>query len=218
MEARIEPQKLGIRAQPPALILIYRNSDGRERQRTMPIRFLNKYGTVEKVLKELKERHKETFGKDSHYQSLVIVWLDLCNDKDWQVFGACGFDVSIGVKTLVAQRFLTCAFIEIPLYMTSRSRSENGEDAEDFTGIQKGRSIDEAVSNISKDYDLDPNQDLNKLNDEQLNRKKKIMDNTFQKNQLKPGDPGYEYDKQVDFDTAEKVEAGWDSFEEDFWS
>lgn len=45
-----------------------------------------------------------------------------------------------------------------------------------------------------------------------------IMDNTFQKNQLKPGDPGYEYDKQVDFDTAEKVEAGWDSSEEDFWS
>lgn len=44
------------------------------------------------------------------------------------------------------------------------------------------------------------------------------MDNTFQKNQLKPGDPGYEYDKQVDFDTAEKVEAGWDSSEEDFWS
>lgn len=39
---------------------------------------------------------------------------------------------------------------------------------------QKGRSIDEAVSNISKDYDLDPNQDLNKLNDEQLNRKKKV--------------------------------------------
>lgn len=63
MEARIEPQKLGIRAQPPALILIYRNSDGRERQRTMPIRFLNKYGTVEKVLKELKERHKEHLEK-----------------------------------------------------------------------------------------------------------------------------------------------------------
>ncbi|XP_063597253.1 centrosomal protein of 19 kDa-like [Penaeus indicus] len=83
---------------------------------------------------------------------------------------------------------------------------------------QKGRSIDEAVSNISKDYDLDPNQDLNKLNDETAEQKEQIMDDTFQKNQLKPGDPGYEYDKQVDFDTAEKLEAGWDSSEEDFWS
>lgn len=63
MESGIEPKRLGIRAQPPALILIYRNADGRERQRTMPIRFLNKFGPVEKVLKELKERHKEHLEK-----------------------------------------------------------------------------------------------------------------------------------------------------------
>ncbi|XP_042858988.1 centrosomal protein of 19 kDa-like [Penaeus japonicus] len=162
MESGIEPKRLGIRAQPPALILIYRNADGRERQRTMPVRFLNKFGPVEKVLKELKERHKEHLEK---------------------------------VPDLRMEKML-------------RILQES----------QKGRSVDEAVSNIGRDYDLDPNQDLNKLNDEQLNRKKKIMDSTFQKNQLKPGDQGYEYDKQVDFDNVEKVEAGWDSSEEDFWS
>lgn len=84
--------------------------------------------------------------------------------------------------------------------------------------VQKGRTIEEAATNINKDYCVDPNQDLNKLDDEQLAKKKKVMSSSFEKNQLKPGDPGYEYDKQVEFDTSEKVEAGWDSPDDDFWS
>lgn len=39
---------------------------------------------------------------------------------------------------------------------------------------QKGRTLDEAVTTISKEYFVDPDQDLNKLDDEQLARKKKV--------------------------------------------
>ena len=40
---------------------------------------------------------------------------------------------------------------------------------------------------------------LNKLSDTQLAAHKKAMDKDFNKNQLKPGDSGFVYDKVVDF-------------------
>lgn len=38
----------------------------------------------------------------------------------------------------------------------------------------KGRTVDEAVTIISQEYNIDPNQDLNKLSDEQLAKKKEV--------------------------------------------
>lgn len=61
----MEPLKLGVRTQPPALTLVYRSNRGKERYRVMPIRFLNKFGSVENVLKEMKDRHKEFLDKVS---------------------------------------------------------------------------------------------------------------------------------------------------------
>ncbi|XP_045618915.1 centrosomal protein of 19 kDa-like [Procambarus clarkii] len=162
MESQVVPLKLGVRTQPPALTLIYQGGAGKERQRVMPIRFLNKFGSVDTVLKELKQRHKD------HLEKVPNVRLEKM------------------VRILQE--------------------------------VQKGRTVEEAVANLTKEYSVDPNQDLNKLDDEQLAKKKKVMNSSFEKNQLKPGDPGYEYDRQVEFDTSDKVEAGWDSPDEDFWS
>ncbi|XP_076052942.1 centrosomal protein of 19 kDa-like [Oratosquilla oratoria] len=83
--------------------------------------------------------------------------------------------------------------------------------------LQKGHDINEAISTVGEEFSIDPNQDLNKLTDEALNVKKKVMESSFTKNQLKPGDENYEYDKQVEYDTSEKVEAGWDSSNEGDW-
>ena len=41
--------------------------------------------------------------------------------------------------------------------------------------------------------------DLNKLSDAELNRHKAAMDKDYQKNFIKAGDPGFEYDKRVDY-------------------
>lgn len=166
MEEELTPLKLGVLTQPPALTLVYRNTTGKERQRTMPIRFLNKFGSVDTVLKELRKRHNKHLEK---------------------------------VSEMKVEKMLRI-----------------------LQEVQKGHTIDEAVSTISKQYDIDPNQDLNKVGEEELAKKKKIMENTFEKHQLKPGDPGYQYDKQVDFNSESKMEAGWDSPEgsqdDDFWS
>lgn len=61
----VNPLKLGIRVHPPAVTLVYQNAADQERYRVMPVRFLNKFGSVENVLKELKEKHKEYLDKVS---------------------------------------------------------------------------------------------------------------------------------------------------------
>ena len=54
-------------------------------------------------------------------------------------------------------------------------------------------------------------EDLNKVSDEYLAKKKEEMNLLFETNCLKPGDVGYIYDKEVDFDNEPKMESGWDS-------
>lgn len=86
----------------------------------------------------------------------------------------------------------------------------------------KGTELFDAVQIVNKEFTLDSDEDLNKLGDDVLQRKKEIMDQTFNKNRIKPEDPEFVYDKQVDFDKNinEKVESGWDAEESDdlFWN
>jgi centrosomal protein CEP19 len=86
----------------------------------------------------------------------------------------------------------------------------------------KGTELFDTVQIVNKEFTLGSDEDLNKLGDDVLRRKKEIMDQTFNKNRIKPGDPEFVYDKQVDFDknVNEKVESGWDAEESDdlFWN
>ena len=54
--------------------------------------------------------------------------------------------------------------------------------------------------------------DLNRLSDEELKAHKAAMEVKFQQNTVKKGDPGFMYDKRVDFkyNAAEAVEDSWD--------
>lgn len=59
----------------------------------------------------------------------------------------------------------------------------------------------------------DHDEDLNKLDNYELDKRKADMDKDFEKNRLRPGDDGFVYDKEVDF-TAGKMESGWDDEDE----
>lgn len=65
---------------------------------------------------------------------------------------------------------------------------EADEDWGDDWGSQKSDKLD------NFDY---KNQNLNKLDDRTLAKHKANMEKGFEKNQLKPGDDGFEYDKRV---------------------
>ncbi|EFJ50604.1 hypothetical protein VOLCADRAFT_103821 [Volvox carteri f. nagariensis] len=56
--------------------------------------------------------------------------------------------------------------------------------------------------------------DLNKVTEVELRLAKQAMESDFKKNQLKPGDPGYVYDKQEDFGPPTEIN-DWDDSEDD---
>ena len=41
--------------------------------------------------------------------------------------------------------------------------------------VERGRSLDEATTTVGREYSVDPEQDLNKLDDATLDKKKKVM-------------------------------------------
>ena len=47
------------------------------------------------------------------------------------------------------------------------------------------------------DHNVDGEEDLNKLDDEELRKKKLAMEETFDRNKILPGHPDYVYDKEV---------------------
>ena len=55
----------------------------------------------------------------------------------------------------------------------------------------------------------DKDEDLNKLDDYELDRRKAEMDKEFEKNRIRPGDEDFVYDKEVEFNDV-KIESGWD--------
>ncbi|KAL7644862.1 UNVERIFIED_CONTAM: hypothetical protein RMT77_004679 [Armadillidium vulgare] len=155
--------KLGVRCHPPAITLLYKE-DEKKRLRVMPVRFLNKTGTVDYMTEDLTERHKEILSQ---------------------------------VPKLKLEKMLRI-----------------------LQEVQKGSPVEKASDLVRQQYMIDPNQDLNKLTEEELTTKKKLMETSFLKNQVKKGDEGFQYDIQVNFDKEEKTKAGWDSEdnEDEFWS
>ena len=64
---------------------------------------------------------------------------------------------------------------------------------------------------ITSDEDLTPEEeDYNKMAETNYKKRKDKMEVEFKKKQVKPDDPGFVYDKEVNF-AAPKMESGWDS-------
>ena len=61
----------------------------------------------------------------------------------------------------------------------------------------QGKTLDIALKDIEHDFAISHLEDMNKLSDEQLQRRKELMDINFERNRVKFGDPDYIYDKQV---------------------
>ncbi|XP_034036365.1 centrosomal protein of 19 kDa [Thalassophryne amazonica] len=62
---------------------------------------------------------------------------------------------------------------------------------------------------------LDPDEDLNKLGDNDLARKKEQMDVLFEKNRKHKDDPDFIYDLEVDFSKITQEKCSWDEESDD---
>lgn len=64
-------------------------------------------------------------------------------------------------------------------------------------------------------FHLDTDEDLNKLGDDELARKKGQMDELFEKNRKHKDDPDFVYDLEVDFSKPTAERCSWDEESED---
>uniref|UniRef100_A0A8C6RI37 Centrosomal protein of 19 kDa n=1 Tax=Nannospalax galili TaxID=1026970 RepID=A0A8C6RI37_NANGA len=79
-------------------------------------------------------------------------------------------------------------------------------------GYLRGQSLAETMEQIRRETTIDPEEDLNKLDDKELAKRKSIMDELFEKNQMKKDDPNFVYDIEVEFPQNEQLlSCGWDT-------
>ncbi|KAM9762899.1 centrosomal protein of 19 kDa [Menidia menidia] len=64
-------------------------------------------------------------------------------------------------------------------------------------------------------FRLDPDEDLNKLADDELARKKGEMDRLFERNRKHKDDPDFIYDLEVDFNKTTEERCSWDEDSDD---
>ncbi|OXB83467.1 UNVERIFIED_CONTAM: hypothetical protein H355_006314, partial [Colinus virginianus] len=75
-----------------------------------------------------------------------------------------------------------------------------------------GESLAESLGKLRWEETIDPEEDMNKLDDEELAKRKSIMDKLFEKNRKKKDDPDFIYDIEVEFPQDEQLEScGWDA-------
>ncbi|CAJ1060037.1 centrosomal protein of 19 kDa [Xyrichtys novacula] len=75
----------------------------------------------------------------------------------------------------------------------------------------KGLSLEHSLAS----FHLDPEEDLNKLDDQELNRKKGQMDELFEKNRRHKDDPDFVYDLEMDFTKTMQDKCSWDEESDD---
>ena len=60
-----------------------------------------------------------------------------------------------------------------------------------------GRSLEDAKKDVEKEFSINFEEDMNRLSDKDLKRRKELMDLQFEKHRVQVGDPDFIYDKQV---------------------
>lgn len=73
----------------------------------------------------------------------------------------------------------------------------------------KGEGLENGLQNVESLLKVDPEENMNKLTDTELKRRKELMDLTFEKNSIKKEHPDFVYDKEVEFKPSKNA-ADWD--------
>lgn len=76
----------------------------------------------------------------------------------------------------------------------------------------QGFSLEQSLASFS----LSPDEDLNKLDDEKLARKKNQMDELFQRNRRHRDDANFVYDLEMDFTKTTQEKCSWDESDDGF--
>jgi len=163
MDGTLQLIKCGVRFDPPALVISYKDwKTSKLRRRSMPLRNFGKHSSVDRTVDDLKSNTRH-----SRYVRLL--------------------------SAAQLQRLLTIIKDKL-----------------------SGLSLEASVARNNAMDSINPDENLNKVDEETLTRKKLAMDSSFEKHRKRPGDPDFQYNVEIDFE-AEPIEGdcGWDSDDSD---
>ena len=126
---------------------------------------------------------------------------------------------TLGRQPLSAQRPLPTAQLDDKslddlLQDISGLSDEAPKENPSHSVASRKKEEDDFHSDFEDDAVEDEFEDLNLAPDEVVKQKKKEMDVLFESNRIRPGDEGWQYDKEVDFggsDVEGKLSCGWDN-------
>ncbi|NWY99177.1 CEP19 protein, partial [Loxia curvirostra] len=76
----------------------------------------------------------------------------------------------------------------------------------------EGQSLSESLERYHHEHTIDPEEDMNQLDDWELAKRKSIMDELFEQNRKRKDDPDFVYNVEVDFPEDEQLEScAWDT-------
>ena len=192
------PKRFGLNYNPPQIVLEYLTpSTGKLYHHKMRIHKLNPDKKTADIMKELYDRHTQYLDKKKVNPNQIIKLIEKIKsnfkpkekkeDKKQE-------EKKDEIKDLKEENKV-------------ENNKENEEKKEEINEEKKKEEEDDDEDEYN--FDEFNDEDLNKLSDEELNEKKNEMNKYFDKNSIKVGDPGYQYDIRKDFN-HEEYAAEWD--------
>jgi len=223
------PKRFGLRYNPPTIIVEYLvPSSGKLYHHKVKIPHLNADSDTLDTLDILKKKHSQYFGGNKIADNQITDFIERLKKKlpggstvgtflTSDGFGENKKDsgMKLGKLAPLTSNKPTNNLSSFDINKaTPNSKNASAEKAKNSGGnnfweFDDLEDLEEEDAEEKVDYN---NTNLNKLSKEELQKHKNKMDVLFNKNQKKPGDSGFVYDKQQEFVPNEENE--WD--EEDF--
>ncbi|TRY91909.1 hypothetical protein DNTS_029627 [Danionella cerebrum] len=184
----LEAKRCGVKFSPPSIIIIYENTgSGEKRKRTIPVRNFSLLSDCRRAAEHLKLH--------PHHQ----VYLQRVSEAQLEKL------------YLLLQDHLK------GLSLKENNQEQQEDELEHHDPLEPKLEEVNHTSGSNQDSDVVSSvEDLNQLSDGELQRRKDQMDELFQRNRRRQGDPGFVYDLQVDFpEGSTKESCSWDEEEDE---
>jgi centrosomal protein CEP19 len=218
------PKRFGLRFDPPTIIVEYLvPSSGKLYHHKMKIVGLKESSDSKEVIETLQKKHSAYFTSNKLIDDQLTKLIDrlkkrLPPKKQEKEGATAGFKPTFNAKAngqvdavKANDKNAKGNSLALTSSLSSTATSKFGVSV---------KNTNESTNNNNKDgngfWDVDDDEEdvdyqtanLNKLTPEEVKKHKDKMDVAFKKNQKKPGDPDFVYDKQEEFEPIEDNE--WD--------
>lgn len=192
------PKRFGLKYAPPQIIIEYLiPTSGKLYHHKIRLHKFNSESKVQEVMKEIYEKHYLYLDNKKVNPNQIVKLLDKIKSN---------FKLAIE-KTLSKQTgAITKKEIKQEKVLEPQKKSKFSE------GQSKVKEDKVQEKEEEEDYNFDEfeDEDLNKLDTDELKLKKDQMDKYYEKNNIKAGDANFIYDIRRDFDNNVNYGAEWD--------